>query len=153
MTTDSAPGTTSRTERAPRTATLRLPFVTAEFRAPDVRLPRLPRPSLPAPRMPDRDEIAAVARTAGTYLPSPRKTAYVGGLAVLAAFEIIEWPVALAIGVGTAVIGRDSGEHPTERREPDRATLPPGETAVPAAVPTTAAGRRRKPAAKRGGTA
>ncbi|MFC4000576.1 hypothetical protein ACFS2C_10930 [Prauserella oleivorans] len=147
MTADAATGTTSRTDHTPRTATVRLPFVTAEFRAPDVHLPRFPRPRLPRPRVLDRDEITAAARTAGTYLPSPRKAAYFGGLAVLAALEVIEWPVALAIGVGTAVAAREGAGQETG---PRRSALPQGETAVPAAVPAAAAGRKRKPAAKRG---
>ena len=33
-------------------------------------------------------------------VPPPEHLAYYGGLAVLAAFELIDWPVALVIGTG-----------------------------------------------------
>jgi hypothetical protein len=39
-----------------------------------------------------------------SYLPSPGQAAYFGGLAAL--LEVLEWPVALAIGAGTALMGR-----------------------------------------------
>ncbi|HKS49627.1 MAG TPA: hypothetical protein VJT49_31855 [Amycolatopsis sp.] len=84
-----------------RTATVNLPFVTAQFRAPRMRMPSMPV---------GRGEVAAAAQTARSYLPSARDTLYYGGLATLAAFEVIEWPVAAAIGVGTALMGRGRGE-------------------------------------------
>lgn len=33
-------------------------------------------------------------------IPPPEQLAYYGGLAVLTAFELIEWPVAVMIGIG-----------------------------------------------------
>jgi hypothetical protein len=36
-------------------------------------------------------------------LPPARKVAYFGGLATLVGFSLIEWPVALAIGVGMLI--------------------------------------------------
>ncbi|HKC26449.1 MAG TPA: hypothetical protein VKB75_00420 [Jatrophihabitans sp.] len=85
---------------ASRTATLNLPFVTAQFRA-----PRLQRPHVPTPHI-RRQELGAAAQTARSFLPEPKQTLYYAGLAALAATELIEWPVAAAIAVGTAVAGR-----------------------------------------------
>jgi hypothetical protein len=70
-----------------------LPFLTAQFRAPDVHLP-------------SRDELAGVARGARSFLPSKGPALFYGGLAVTAAIGAIEWPVAAAIGVGTALARR-----------------------------------------------
>jgi hypothetical protein len=98
----------SETKQAPRTATVNLPFVTAQFRAPDLHMPRV--------HMPGRQEINSTLRTVGSYLPPPRKVLYYGGLALAAALELIEWPVAAAVAVGTAVAG--SGE---KRESPDQA--------------------------------
>ncbi|NIH81445.1 hypothetical protein [Amycolatopsis viridis] len=100
--TSSTPG--QENEPKPRTATVNLPFVKAEFRAPDLRLPK--------PRVPDRDEVTAALGAARSFLPPPRQLAYWGGLGVLAAVELIEWPVAVAIGVGTAVASRARGAEP-----------------------------------------
>ncbi|HXB50702.1 MAG TPA: hypothetical protein VNW50_23325 [Streptosporangiaceae bacterium] len=33
-------------------------------------------------------------------LPEPKRLAYYGGLAALAAFGILDWPVAVALGIG-----------------------------------------------------
>jgi hypothetical protein len=82
----------------PRTATVNLPFVTAQFRAPDLHLPK-PKPQ----------EIGAALQTARSFLPPPRQALYYGGLALMAALEVVEWPVAAAIGVGTALAGRGGG--------------------------------------------
>lgn len=85
-------------QRTPRTATVNLPFVTATFRQPEL--------TLPAVRVPDRKDVDAAVQTVQPYLPSPQQAAYYGALAALAAVELIEWPVALAIGAGTAVVQR-----------------------------------------------
>jgi hypothetical protein len=76
-----------------RTARVRLPFVTAEFRAPHLH-------------MPGRGEVDAVARGARSLLPGPKAALYYGALAVTAAVGVIEWPVAAAIGVGAALASR-----------------------------------------------
>jgi hypothetical protein len=75
-----------------------LPFVTVQFRAPDLHLPK--------PRQP---EIGAALKRARTFLPSPQQALYYGGLGLMAAFELVEWPVAAAIGVGTALARRGTG--------------------------------------------
>lgn len=48
-------------------------------------------------------------------VPSPRQLAVYAALGGLAAFELIDWPVALAMGVGSALVSRQLGD--LERRE------------------------------------
>jgi hypothetical protein len=91
-------GTEEHDAGHPRTATVNLPFVTAQFRAPDLHLPK-----------PKAQEIGAALHTARSFLPPPRQALYYGGLALMAALEVVEWPVAAAIGVGTALAGRGGG--------------------------------------------
>jgi hypothetical protein len=76
-----------------RAATVDLPFVTAQFRAPDLHVP-------------SRDELGAAARGAWSMLPSRSSMLFYGGLAVTAVVGAIEWPVAAAIGVGSALASR-----------------------------------------------
>jgi hypothetical protein len=76
-----------------RSATLNLPFVTAQFRAPHLHLP-------------GRADLDAAARGARSVLPSPKSLLFFGGLAATAVAGVIEWPVAAAIGVGTALASR-----------------------------------------------
>lgn len=99
-----------------RTATVNLPFVTATFRKPET--------TLPAVRMPNRKDVDAAVQTMQPYLPSPQQAACYGALAALAAVELIEWPVALAIGAGTAVVQRaqSSEQRGGQRRSGQEAT-------------------------------
>ena len=83
-----------------RTATVNLPFVTAEFRAPDIHLPSLPV------RAPDRSDLSGAVSAIRSHLPSPEQAVYYAGLGLLGVLELIEWPIVLAIGVGTAVAQR-----------------------------------------------
>lgn len=73
-----------------RSATLNLPFVTAQFRAPELRAP-------------GRQDLGNVARGARSMLPSGKALLFYGGLAATAVAGVIEWPIAAAIGVGTAL--------------------------------------------------
>jgi hypothetical protein len=71
-----------------------------------------------------------VVETAGavrSLLPPPGKVLFYGGLAALAALEIIEWPVAAVVAAGTLVAERSRG---TER---DRVFVP-ARTEEPATV-------------------
>jgi hypothetical protein len=76
-----------------RSATVNLPFVTAQFRAPHLH-------------MPGRADLDAAARGVQSVLPSPKSLLFFGGLAATAVAGVIEWPVAAAIGVGTALASR-----------------------------------------------
>jgi hypothetical protein len=91
-----------------RTATLNLPFVTAQFRKPDLHLP-----DLHLPRLGGRPDVGAVAGAAAAKARSlsPAELAYYAGLGLLAVVEVIEWPVALVVGAGTALArsGRNGG--------------------------------------------
>lgn len=80
-----------------RTATVNLPFVTAQFRMPDVRAP-------------SREELEAAAQGAWSLLPSRKSMLFYGGLAVTAAAGVIQWPVATAIGIGTALASRGAAD-------------------------------------------
>lgn len=101
----SAPSTKPTTASAKKDSegmTVRLPFVTAEFHRPDLRLPEIPMPDV-------RGTVNNVASSVRDNLPSREEVAYFGGLGLLAALSVIEWPVAAAIGVGTVVAQRASG--------------------------------------------
>ncbi len=78
---------TSSGSHHPRTATVNLPFVTAQFRKPEI-------------------SFGSAAGTVRSWLPTPQRAVYYGGLAALAAFSVIEWPVAAVIGVGTEIARR-----------------------------------------------
>jgi hypothetical protein len=76
-----------------RSATVNLPFMTAQFRAPDLHLP-------------GRGRLAGAARDVGSLLPSKRSALFYGALTATAVVGVIEWPVVAAIGVGTALASR-----------------------------------------------
>lgn len=86
-------------EDARRTVTVNLPFVTAQVRTPQVRLP-------------GRDHLDTAVRNVRSMLPSPPALLFYGGLAVTAALGVIEWPVAAAIGVGSALASRGAAASP-----------------------------------------
>ncbi|MCF6421408.1 hypothetical protein [Amycolatopsis tucumanensis] len=115
----------------PRTTTVDLPFVHAEFRAPELHLPRVPTPRVP---MPNRSELTSALGTVRSFLPPPRQLAYYGALGVMAAVELIEWPVAVAIGLGAAMAGR--GAQPSAVKPADTTTTPkpggPAQVTAPA---------------------
>lgn len=110
--------TSSPSKQGTRTATVNLPFVTAQFRAPALHM------------VPDRREIDGAVQTVRSHLPSPRETVYYGGLALLAAFELIEWPVAAAIAVGTAVTGRGVARESSRQEKAPEPREPTGGSAA-----------------------
>ncbi|GGL17670.1 hypothetical protein [Planomonospora parontospora] len=79
--------------RAAGALTLTLPMITLEFRPPQVGGREVGR-------------VVGAARALLPALPSRERLAYYGGLGALAAFGLIEWPVAAAIGVGTVIARR-----------------------------------------------
>ncbi|TNY34677.1 hypothetical protein EIO00_22610 [Thermomonospora catenispora] len=54
--------------------------------------------------------MAEAGRSAASHLPPPERLAFYGGLGAMAAFNVISWPVAAAIGVGTAIARRGLSE-------------------------------------------
>ena len=67
--------------------------------------------------MPDiRGNVSGMVDTVRTNLPSREEMAYYGGLGLLAALSVIEWPVAAAIGVGTVVAQRAAGMSSQQRQ-------------------------------------
>ncbi len=83
--------------------TVDLPFVTAQFRVPEMRLP-------------SGEDFNSAANSVRSQLPSREDSMFYGGLAAGAAFALIDWPVALAIGVGHAMLSR--GTRPQESGSP-----------------------------------
>ncbi|RCG31321.1 hypothetical protein DQ384_11440 [Sphaerisporangium album] len=51
-------------------------------------------------------EMNRAMETARTFLPPPERIVYYGGLGLLAAIGLMEWPVAAAIGAGTLIAQR-----------------------------------------------
>ncbi len=90
----------------PPSVTFDLPLVTAQFRAPHV---------------PSREEIGSVALGVWSMLPSASSVLFYGGLAVTAAVGVIEWPVAAAIGVGTALASRGAANPQPDSGTPQTA--------------------------------
>jgi hypothetical protein len=70
-----------------------------------VRQVHLRTPQLPHVELPSR-QFAGLQRTVRDKLPEPEKLVYYGGLGALAAFGVMSWPVAAAIGAGVWVAGR-----------------------------------------------
>jgi hypothetical protein len=156
MSSSEKPLATQDREPGARGYRVNLPFVSAEFHAP--RMPRVSRPHLSVPHVsmphvphlsvpyvsvphvsvPSRRAIGDTVGAARDRLPSPGRVAFYGGLAAMAALQLIEWPVAVAVGVGMALASRDAGDKPrdeeaaaTDRAATDRAAT--AEETAPAA--------------------
>lgn len=59
---------------------------------------------VPAP--PAVGAVAEAGRSVASHLPPRDQLVFYGGLGAMAAFNVISWPVAAAIGVGTAIARR-----------------------------------------------
>ncbi|WP_433435002.1 hypothetical protein [Nonomuraea sp. CA-141351] len=142
--------------------TLDLPMLSIQVRQPDVRLPHIEMPHIGMPHMEmpglSKQELGHYVDVARTFLPSPDRMAYYGALGALAAFGVLEWPVAAAIGAGTIIAQRRPGAPAFGRprttagaAKPStpsgRATTTRRETAA-AAKPTTTTRRETTAAAK-----
>ena len=113
-----------------RSATVNLPFVAAQFRVPDLHAP-------------GREELGRVAQGARSMLPSGKSMLFFGGLAATAIAGVIEWPVAAAIGVGSALASQGEA-NPDPRSGTPRATQTEATGASgPGAVSTSGAGDTR----------
>jgi hypothetical protein len=75
--------------------TVQLPGVSVELHQPDHYIPT-------------RDDLAGAANSVRGYLPSWEMMAFYGGLGALAAFAVIEWPVAAAISAGAVIAQRSA---------------------------------------------
>ena len=89
--------TKQRKTASSEATTVNLPGVEATFHQPDHIIPT-------------GEDLSNAADTVRSYLPSRQMTAWFGGLGLLAAFSVIEWPVAAAIGVGTVVARRGGSQ-------------------------------------------
>jgi cation-transporting P-type ATPase I len=76
-------------------------------------------------------------------VPPPDQLAFYGVLGALAAVSLIDWPVAVAIGVGQAVVARHFSDRPTP--EPEHATPPAREVGAAAPVRTAVSARKATP--------
>lgn len=72
-----------------------------------------------ARRVRDADRFALQLPVIGRVpFPRPDQLAFYGALAALVAVELVEWPVAVAIGAGHAIVSRNS----SEKSSPDGST-------------------------------
>ena len=86
-----------------------VPFTGVRIPVPNVPLPRVPLPS-------QHDVIVGAVHASNIVRenrPSADQLLYYGGLGALAAFGVVDWPVAAAIGTGVWIARR----HGHERRE------------------------------------
>ncbi|MEV1168793.1 hypothetical protein [Nonomuraea sp. NPDC049784] len=107
---------TTATSNGKKQFTLDLPMLSIQVRQPDVRLPHIEMPHIGMPHMPhmempglSKQELGHYVDVARTFLPSRERMAYYGALGALAAFGVLEWPVAAAIGAGTIIAQRRQG--------------------------------------------
>ncbi|MEO3867604.1 hypothetical protein ABGB18_02105 [Nonomuraea sp. B12E4] len=102
-----------------RGVTLDLPMLSLNVHPPNVS------------RQQVRNVVGTVAGTARSVL-RPGHLAYYGGLTALAAFEVIEWPVAAAIGAGLIVAerSRTRGGEVREQRPTSRRGAEPAATSA-----------------------
>jgi hypothetical protein len=98
---DTTVGVDTQTHPDLRTATLRLPFA-----ALSVSVPR---------RI--TDEAARAGQVVTANAPSPDRLAFYAGLGLLAALEVLEWPVAATVAAGTYVASRGQREPTPEWTE------------------------------------
>jgi cation-transporting ATPase I len=92
-----------------------------------------------------RDDASRLVQRAKKRVPPPDQLAFYGGLGVLAALNVINWPVALAIGAGAAVVARRINARPTA--QPGEVT--PHVTETQAAPALAAEHEPQKPAPRR----
>jgi hypothetical protein len=115
-----------------RSATVNLPFMTAQFRVPDIHMPEIHMPEV---RPPSREDLDSAGRKALSVLPPPKTLLFFGGLAATAVVGAIEWPVAAAIGIGSALASRGEVKPEPRGDGPQAGGMQtPGSTTGPARV-------------------
>ncbi len=127
-----APAAPTEEERAAATeqtgrSSLPLPFAGARVPLPHVRVPHVPRPHVGLPSQ--RTVMVGALRATDTVrdnMPPRDQLVYYGGLGALAAFGLVDWPVAAAIGAGVWLAGRrrgaGRGREPAGRMDTDQTT-------------------------------
>lgn len=99
MSSTTSSSTAHRTRRQPASKSrqaapaISVPYVTAELHT--ARIP-----------LPGGKDVASAVDTVRGQLPSRDQLLFYGGLTAAAAFSVIEWPVAAAIGIGNALVQR-----------------------------------------------
>jgi hypothetical protein len=96
------PRTFEQVEQAPLTLTV--PVVTGRISTAHIQLP-------------GTAGVADAVRSARSLKPSPAVGLFYGALAATAAIGVIQWPVAAAIGVGTALARRAGAGAAPERHD------------------------------------
>ncbi|OBF47027.1 hypothetical protein A5778_26230 [Mycolicibacterium monacense] len=81
-------------------------------------------------------------------VPPPDQLAFYGVLGVLAGVGAIEWPVAVAIGVGQAVVARHVNGEPQAATRPTADDAPQARTAPAKKAPAKRAPAKKPPAKK-----
>lgn len=84
---------------------LNLPMVSVQVHRPHMHVPHM-----------DTSWAGRAMEMGRSALPPPERLVYYGGLGALAIIGAIEWPIAAAIGVGTAIASRAVGK-PTGPRQ------------------------------------
>ncbi|MFI7635057.1 hypothetical protein [Nonomuraea sp. NPDC049400] len=148
-------GRATATPNGKRQFTLDLPMLSIQVRQPDVRMPHIGMPHIEMPHMEmprvSRQELGHYVDIARTFLPAPERMAYYGALGALAAFGVLEWPVAAAIGAGTIVAQRRPGT-PMFGRQPSRQPSRARETAPAAKEEPTPPSKRATTTTRRATT-
>lgn len=98
-------GTTAKAQSTGPTITL--PYVTAEFHRTNLQLPNLPAVQ---DVMPTREDVNSAVDTVRAQLPTRERTVFYGALAAGTVFSVIEWPVAVAIGVATELVSHQRSD-------------------------------------------
>ncbi|GAA5059118.1 hypothetical protein HNP84_008709 [Thermocatellispora tengchongensis] len=137
QTTETRPESTERESRD-ELLTLNLPMVSFQVHRP--HMPQMRRPQMRMPHV-DTEPARKAVRNARTAMPPPERIAYYGGLGALAAFGVIEWPVAAAIGAGTVIAQRARG---MRRAEPSSETARPKTEAAAEPTAETAAEKPKR---------
>jgi hypothetical protein len=69
-------------------------------------------------QVPGPSGIGQAGRSVTGRLPPPERLAFYGGLGAAAVFGVIDWPVAVAIGVGTAIARQARASDRPDQPEP-----------------------------------